>query len=269
MRSITIFFVAGLFLFALFITGCDQREFDVPTDPTQVSSSDADWVLAFSYYYDGLQNSQDKYEISLYNTNSFNRDVPVEDIVVLTVGDSIIPLIYHEYFIYQQSGWFADGAYVLNGQQHISLSINGTMQLNTFIKPVGKANAAFPADYNSQQSLTLNWSIAAQNEYQFVRAESYDNTIEGYNPPHSIYSRRIARTAGSFKFPANCVSLVNGYLGQTGFLLCIEEVNYKIVNKTAVMVYQEETNGYNFMTLKNSGHVFSNRALDIHRAFNK
>lgn len=265
MKAILLIMVVGLFFLSFLITGCDQRVVDVPTDPTQVSSLDAKRVLAFEY--DTTLPSGDFYNIALYSTSDNDKDVS-DDIVVLIIGDSLVPLTYHNYPPFAP-GWFSYESHALADEQQIRLKIDNLTVLNTFIKKIGKANAAFPAEYDYQQPLTLNWSVAATNEYQFVRAESWDGECDGCFLPYSSYSRRILNTAGSFTFPANCVSLVDDSLEQTIFILCVEEVNYKIVNTTAVMVYQEESIGYNFMIDKNSGHARSNRALDIHRAFNK
>jgi hypothetical protein len=224
------------------LSGCDQRTINVPTDPTQVSNDDAKRVLAFNY--NSSISGKDYYFISLYDTVDSGKDIS-DDIVELSIGDSLIPMhyLYLPPIKYVNYGWFTEDTHMLDGYQNIKLRINGNIVLNTTIKSINKANAAFPGSYDHLQPLTLNWAVSSGNQYQFAKAESWANNTDGGIGPYSSYIKKIAPYARSYTFPANCVTLI-GEPQYTVFVLEVQEVNYKIVNRNAVMVYQNEGYGY-------------------------
>ena len=265
MKKAILLLTVGLIITALF-TGCDKRNgLSVPTDPLNVSDKDADRVLTFQY--DNNKSKTDQYFIALYNTDSKSKAVN-DDIVVLTLGDSVIALVYHNYPP-DASGWFSDGSHQISGTKNIKLKINNKIILNTNITAINTASAAFPANYDYQQPLTLNWAVDSTNEYQFVRAESWDNEVVGSYSPLSEYVKKIPTNQARFTFPANCVSISAGGLSQTSFILFVEEVNYKIIKKTAVMVYQEESWGYYDFRSSHKTMGKAKRVLDINRFFTR
>jgi hypothetical protein len=248
--------VAVVLLFTF--CGCDERTVDVPYNPDNVSSNDADWVLAFRY--ETALSAGDFYRIELYSTTDKQKDIE-DSIVEITVGDSLIPLYYHNYIPFFK-GWMADDAHLLDEEQIIELKIDNERVIYTRVKPVNKVSAAFPAEYDYQQSLTLNWAVSSGNQYQFVRAEAWSDTEEGSNSPYSQYVKQVGASSRRHIFPANCVSPA-GSLEWTTFLLIVQEINYKLVGKSAVMVYQEETQGYYGNSGKKTLHTRNGNPLII------
>jgi hypothetical protein len=221
------------------ICGCDQRKVDVPTNPADVSTNQADRVLAFRYVTE--ISGGDYYDIALLHTSSTSKDVNT-DIVELVVGDSTITLGYLNTPPLEE-GWYATGSHLINDNQSIILRINGNTILSTVTRPVNRASAAFPAVYDYQQPLTLNWAVSSGNQYQYVRAEAWSNVEEGMNSPNNQYVKQVGASSRSHLFPANCVSPADS-LQFTTFVLVVQEINYKIVGKSAVMFYQEDAQSY-------------------------
>jgi len=223
------------FVLLLTFTACDRRNIDVPTDPTRVSSNDAKWVLSF------LLNNIDKYTIELHSTSDFTAEMQNYNIE-LTLGDSLLDF----YYANPVSGlefWSAYGVYDIPEQLPIKLKINGTTVLNSFVTPVNKANAAFPASYNYLQPLTLNWAVTSGNQYQFARAESFFFNDKWSYAAYSSYIRQVSANTRNYTFPANCLTLEGDSLN-TVFSIGIQEIDYKIVNKTAILVSQIENYYY-------------------------
>jgi hypothetical protein len=257
--------IIAILALILAVTGCDRRKVDVPTEPYQVSSDDAKRVLAFQY--DSAAKTSGYYYITMFDTADKGKDIN-DEYVQIVLGDSLIDLEYTNIPL-DPPHWYALSSHQIVGVTEMELYINGTRVLSTTVKPVGLANAAFPSDYIYQQPLTLNWAVSSTNEYQFVRAESWNNGVDGPNSPFSSYVRRVSNTAASFTFPANCVSLAAGDSLQTSFYLCVEEVNYKIINDNAVMVFQEEGQGYYAGLRYGSKAAFWARARDLYKAVSK
>lgn len=236
----TRFCIGLILLFGLvLITGCDRRSLEVPTDPTQVSSLEADWVLTFEF--DDNQNNNDCYYIKLYDTSEQVKDTDNTSVVV--VLDSVeIPLQYFDVPIYGNF-WYADQSYQINNAVQAELKIDGTSILRTTVTPVNKVSVAFPASYDFHLPLDLNWAVATGNQYQFVKLDAWFSNINGENAPYSSYVKQVAPYARNHVIPANSISLI-GEPEDTELFITVREVNYKIANKTAVMVYQDETQGY-------------------------
>lgn len=258
MKAILTLIMTGLILLAV-LAGCDNRTLNIPTNPTQVSSEDADRVLAFSY--ESSISGKDYYRIALYGATGNQKDNS-DSVVEVAIGDSLIPLHYHAYIPFF-IGWISDDAHLITGEPSIRLKINNNVVLNTKIKAVNKASVAFPGSYDYQQSLNLNWAVTPGNQYQFVRAESWPLNEEGSNSPYSRYVRQLAANTRSHRFPSNCVTPA-GSLENTLFALIVQQVNYKIVSKTAVMVYHEEGSGYQGSRTRGIIDITRDAALEIH-----
>ncbi len=236
MKQLAIVTASALVL-ALAVTGCDRRTIDVPTYPTQVSADAANRVLVFQY--DGGGRT-DNYFIYLLPTQELKAGYE-DDEVIIEIGGDTVPLHYAS--IPGAAGWYANLPHPLGGQQDIRLLINGQAVLNTFVKPVNKVSAAFPASYDLHQPLTLNWAVLSGNQYQFVRAEAWHNYLDGEMQPYSSYVKQTAADARSHLFPADCISLDTGP-DSSHAVLTVQQVNYKIVSRTAVMVFQEDSQPY-------------------------
>lgn len=266
MKTTNFCILVSIFLI-VFAVGCDKRNINVPTDPTQVSTHDAKRVLAFTL--DESKLNGDKYYINLFNTNNGYADAE-DDIVVVAWGDSLTPMIYRNFPGFF-SGWVSDVSIPLSDEQHITLRINDSVILNTFVSPVNKASVAFPEHYDYSQPYYLNWAVSSRNQYQFVLVNSYNNVqIDGGDNLFSSFVRQIPANQSSFTIPANCVALFNDSAADTEIRLMVEEVNYKIVNKTAVMVYQIEGHQYSYNTKANKVVPrLEQRILDIHNSLSR
>jgi hypothetical protein len=246
MKKAILLLSVGLIFIALF-TGCDERKsVTVPTDPQSVNHKDAKTVLAFQL--DDNLSKSDYYSIALYNTSTTGQ-IALDDSVALVLGDSVFTMNYHSYPPLA-SGWFTNRSHKLTGTEHITLYVNNHSIMSTNITAINKASVAFPAHYNYQESLTMNWATGTTNTYQFVKVEAWDAGLEGSTEPFSEYVKQIAANKASYTFPANAVSLGTHTLLETFFVLGVEEVNYKIVKNTAVMVYQNESFSYSNNNIK-------------------
>lgn len=234
-------FFLGLILLvgAVLITGCDRRSLEVPTDPTQVSTKQADWVLTF--VYDESQNGTDFYIIRLYDTSEQIRDSENTS-VVLILDNTEIALQYFNVPGYGKF-WYAGQSYPLPNSTYAELIIDGIRILRTTISPVNKVSVAFPNAYDYQTALSLNWAVATGNQYQFIRVDAWFSDLNGEIAPYSSYIKQVAPFARNHFIPANSISLMGDPV-DTELYITVREVNYKIINKIAVMVYQDETQGY-------------------------
>lgn len=258
MKAALTLLMTGMILLAV-LTGCDSRTLNIPTNPTQVSQDDADRVLAFRYK--SASAAGGLYSIAMYDNGTKTRDVD-DSVVELAIGDSLIELIYMNHPPWKP-GWFSSADFLVQNGQTIKLTIDGQIVLNTVIKTVYKSSVAFPGSYDYEQSLNLNWAVTAGNQYQFVRAESWPLDEVGNIYPHSKYVRQLAANTRSHRFPANCV-MVAGTLENTVFGLIVQQVNYKVVGKTAVMVYQEEGSSYQGSGTRLENDLTRDAALEIH-----
>ncbi len=237
--------IVGLILMAILllgiINGCDRRVIEVPTNPQQVSDEDAARVLSFQYHttLEGIQY----YYINLYKTADYNKDLDDSDVVEVVIADSVIAMHYYDIPCWGGKGWYAEDTHQLKSTQTVKLRINDRTVLTTNVRAVNKANSAFPATYDPQQPLTLNWYVASGNQYQFVKAEAWVNNMECVHSPYSAYVRQVAAYARTHDFPANCIT-VEGDPENTTLVLAVQEVNYKVADNTAVMVYQIDSYGY-------------------------
>jgi len=238
----SIWVVALGILLVFFITGCDKRQIDMPTSPQDISPDDADWVLAFNRIID---YTIDSYFINLYSTADITSAME-EDSVSLTLGTQTFPLIYHE-DTDSTGHWTAESLYPVSEQKSIQLYINGNKVLDSYVRPVGKASAAFPSYYHVYESLKLNWSVYGQSDYQLVRALVYEDIDDEKSRDITIldtYIRTLGAYIRSFTFPANCVSINIFSPNQQIVSLAVAELNYRVVGKTAMMSYHYETQGY-------------------------
>jgi hypothetical protein len=232
--------IAVMFLLAtvMFIS-CDRRSLEVPTDPTAVSTSTADWVLALEF--DQTQNGSDFYHIRLYNASEQTRISENSDVTIIL--DTVeIALQYFDVPLYG-TFWYAEQSYPLNNSVSTELWIDGSRIMKTTVTPVNKVSVAFPGNYDYQEDLNLNWAVASGNQYQFVRLDAWFNNTNGDIAPYDFYIKQVAPYARNHIIPANSISLIGDPEG-TSLVLSVREVNYKIINKTAVMVFQDESQGY-------------------------
>ena len=230
----------GILLLSGF-TGCDRRSVDVPSKPQQVSSNDAKRVLAFQHYTTLL--GKQYYNIFLYNTEDYNKDTDDGDVVEVVIADSVITMHYFDIPCWGGKGWYAEDSHYLAASQTVKLRINDKTVLTTTVKAVNRASAAFPASYDYQRPLTLNWYVASGNQYQFVKAEAWFSNMNCLLSPYSAYVKQVGAYERTHNFPAGCVT-VTGDPEETALVLAVQQVNYKIADKTAVMVYQIESYGY-------------------------
>lgn len=240
MRRLSGLLILGALLLSFF-TGCDRRNVEVPTSPQAVSNNDAARVLSFQYHTT-LEGRQ-FYYINLYNTSDYNKDVEDDDVVEVVIADSVIAMHYFDIPCWGGKGWYAEDGHYLTSSQTVKLRINDKTVLTTSVKAVNKANSAFPSTYNPEEALTLNWYVASGNQYQFVKAEAWVNNMECVHSPYDAYVRQVAAYARTHNFPADCIT-VEGDPEDTTLILAVEEVNYKIADRTAVMVYQIDGYGY-------------------------
>ncbi len=255
----------GLLIIISF-TGCDKRKINVPTDPADVDSNDAKWVLAFAYDTDNTTKSE-KYYIQLYCTEEISSAMQDYDVNVI-IGDSLFQMTYANMVPFFE-GWSVQGSQRIPDYKRIVLRVNDNVVLNTHFDEIYTANAAFPATYDYQQPLTLNWALAHNNGYQFVSASSWDQYTDEVKSVYSSYTKQIQASQSSYTFPANCVSLVDGDSLRTGFSIGVEEVNYKVIGNCAVMVYQNEFYGYIPFGLQLKKQSNESRIMDIYHRLNK
>ena len=258
MKRYIILLLVGLFSLIM-LTGCDQRELNVPTNPSQVETKDAKRVLAFEIA-DNAKTKGNDYSIAMYSTETISEALQ-DDVVTVTLGDSVVTLIYSStppFF----TGWKATGRYEIEDGEQIVLKINNQRKLTTTFDALCTVSVPFPLHYNYQQPLSLNWAVSHKNEYQFVRAGSYDIYVDGGDNTSSSFIKQISASRMNYLFPANCVSLCGDSLS-TRFTIGVEEVNYKIIAKNAVMVYQYEYQTYSAIGNKSTKQQTKSRILEL------
>lgn len=249
----------GMGLLAFMLTACDQRVPQIPTDPLQVPSKDAEWVLAFE------RNNIGSYMIELHYTKEFMQDM-VNWQIELILGETTLPLNLVNPTP-ELNYWSVQNPQSIGVRTPLKLLINNVVILDSHVTRVNTASAAFPNDYDYQQPLTLNWAVTSGNMYQFVRVEAFQTIVgEGkwaYDA-YSKYLKQISATRRIYNFPANCVAQ-DGLLSNSVIRIGIQQVNYKIVGKTAVLVSDLESWSY---SVNKSGRCYSDqylRPIELHK----
>ncbi len=114
----------------------------------------------------------------------------------------------------------------------IKFVYNDVTKIDSTIKPVTVINGAdFPTSYNPTQSSTFTWTLPTNNQHQVAGVSAYKD-----NYPAESWSgenmKEIEIGARSYTVPANPIANVPEGAAYT---LGVSEVNYKIVNKIALL----------------------------------
>jgi hypothetical protein len=238
MKNTLLLTIVGILLILL-ATGCDRRGTDltVPFNYQDVTSDDANWVLSLS-----LVTDIDYIEtfVNLYYTQEVTSEM-LDDSVAVVLDGIQYPMIIH--YPDTDPFWGNSISSELNYLSNIQLFINGERILNTNVKPIDRVSAAFPASYNWTLPLTLNWAVSGSNQYQFVRAASFNESgpVTNYT---STFIDQVSSGARSYRFPEYCIEVILSDSVNVYDQLMVKEVNYKIVSRVAIMQTHTDAENY-------------------------
>jgi hypothetical protein len=248
---------------AFMVTGCgesddndDNNNTTVPTNPDDISFATADWFVSFISV--GGFKANVTTSIMVYYLNPTN--VPTaEDVVVLKVDNVDVNL--------QPLGWlpglYTTSAMLNEGQSYnVELLFNGTSKVNTPLTMAYIPNATFPNSFSYNQSANVSWSLAGNNQYQFIGASSYGPGTD----QDSNYSKQLTNTVRSYTIPANSVT---NYGTATEYYLDLDQTNYKNINRVALMSFANDSQSYNVKGKEITLEDKFAKAMRLFKAINK
>lgn len=215
----------------------DDTEF-IPTGPSAITSSRADWTISISPIFGG--SSPSAHLVMLYCLNLINPPTSPTPIN-LKIDGSQVPMSLFFYI----PGVFSGITDLQQGETYdIEFIYNNVLKVDTTIRIAYIPNANFPQSFASNQSAFLSWQLAGSNQYQFVGARSENESTD----QDSDYVKQIEPNIRSYTIPANAVQ---DYGPGTEYTLGVDEVNFKVVNRIAVMSIASDARNYHGKSITN------------------
>ena len=262
MRLTMIFlvFILGSFLMIAGCGGSDDNDNDnnntLPTNPDAVTSENADWLVSLMAI-PGAKDELTQYVIVRYlltaNVPTTDDDVVlmINNVDVALEGYSVIPGTYMGYVDLNEGTEYA-----------VKFIYNGTTKIDTQLKIAYMPSVTFPATFTANQAAAISWTQGGNNQYQFIEALSIspDYTDE------SDEVKQLDVSARSYTFPANSVE---SYGSGTLYYLILDQMNFKIENRIALMSYANDSQEY-FPTKDINNRIdLVTQALKLYRSVNR
>lgn len=262
MKARKLIFLLLLAVTALFIFSCKETNSDNPTDvvitnPDDITSAVADWLLVFG------TGDYEKTENAILLNYLKATDVPLDSDVFTVEIDGISVALES---IMGVPGLYYSTYNLTEGQTYqIVLKKNGTQILDTTQKIVYGADVAFPATFDHTQSTPLSWSLANNNQYQFAGISSYKSNYPNEDSTDEYYVQ-LPVASRSYTIQANAV---DDFGDETEYSLGVEQLDYHVTNRIAVMSFYEDFEDYG--TLGKSSHTGNllAKAKALHSAVNR
>lgn len=213
---------------------------DIPINLDSISNTSIDWVLAFN------QNSRqdDKAEISVIAKCLDLDNLPeVSDIVSVNIGATYVELVPYNSMYYT-------GSLVLNSglSYRLVFKKNDQVLFSEDVTVPDETTVAFPVDFSPDLPVELEWSIASDNQYQFLELESFkdDGTSCGL---HSNFFRQLSGSSRQYYVPAG---VVQNYGSGTEYSISLKQLNYSVEQRVACMLLQDDNIFYYTKTPKSN-----------------
>jgi hypothetical protein len=203
----------------------------IPTRPDEVTPAMADWLLVIS----PVLNSKidDPAVVMLYCLDVLNYPT-AEDAIIVTINGTDIGVTS----FFMMPGIYIGSALLDQGQTYdVEFLLNGTSKVNSSIKIAYLPNAVFPQNYDYTEPATISWTVVGNSQYQFAGASSKKEDTE----EASDHVRQLEPGIRTYTVPANSV---DDFGPGTEYTLGVDQINYKVVNRIAMMSIGSDVQTY-------------------------
>lgn len=257
MKMKSLLIIALFSISLIFLAGCgnpEDHDNNIPTGPEDITFGIADWVLVVSPVLDGKDPAATIVmlyclDVLHYPTSSDELVVKIDDDEIVMSNFFMIPGVYM-------------GSAVLNqgSTYNVQFFINGLSKLNTSLKIAYIPHVTFPLNYSYNQPATLSWTVAGNSQYQFAGASSEKEETE----QSSEHVKQLDVTSRTYTIPANSIQ---DFGPGTEFMLGVDQVNYKLINRVALMSIGSDTQSYYSNKTAVNVKYMADRALMIFKRF--
>jgi len=193
MRKLWLPLIVILAAMSLFIAACgDDEDNNNITNP-----DDADWVITLFQIPDNLRAG------FMFEAwwNGAATDITEADVFTATVGGTNVPL----------ESYFYGGEWVISGYDFpldtgtdyvVKFFKNGNLIVEKSVKTCYPVSCTFPTAYDPTQAAALNWTVANNNQSQFVSVSS-SNYPTSTEYDEELY--QVSNSSRSYTIPANAV----------------------------------------------------------------
>jgi hypothetical protein len=263
MKTRHVFFLLLVVLATLFISGCNETDSNNPTDvvisdPDDITSAVADWLLVF-----GTGDYEDKTENAILLNYLKATDLPLyTDVFTVEVNGVSLDL---QSFMGVPGLYYTTYNLTEGATYTIVLKKNGTQILSTSQKMVYGAEVTFPNTYDPTTSAPLSWTLPDNNQYQFAGISSFKSNYPDEDDTDE-YFVQLPVTSRSYTIQANAV---DDFGAETEYSLGVEQLNYHITNRIAVMSFYEDFESYGGVVKSNQTGSLLAKAKALHQAVNR
>jgi hypothetical protein len=234
MKKKSLLIIALFTISLIFLAGCgnpEDHENHIPTGPEDITFGIADWVLVVSPVLDGKVPSASI--VMLYCLDVLHYPTSSDELIVKIADDEIVMSNF-----FMIPGVYVGSAMLNQGSTYnVEFFINGLSKLNTSLKIAYIPHATFPLNYSYNQPATLNWTVAGNSQYQFAGASSEKEETD----QSSEHVKQLDVSSRTYTIPANSVQ---DFGPGTEFRLGVDQVNYKLMNRIALMSIGSDTQSY-------------------------
>jgi hypothetical protein len=219
-----------LFILCLILAGCTPKadyKPVLPTAPNQVTLDQADWLLSLRF-----SNNPAKSNLTDITATYLLENEPPAGLIQLDVNGTMLTMVADSI-----TNMYIIPDYPLTpGANHsLRFFVNHQLLGDAEIRAVYRATVSFPEILHPNQSITLQWQVGRNNQYQVVQA------ITGKGNQMKQYSKTLDASLRNLTIPG---SALPDYGSQTSYKLSITQVNYKVENRIAFMFWEEILHSY-------------------------
>jgi hypothetical protein len=124
--------------------------------------------------------------------------------------------------------WFVEYLFEANTNYLIEFTANNNNYSVSVKTPYVITNHNLPANYNPAQSYNLNWTMAGNNQHQFVSVYSESDDMENEDE----WFKELQPSARNVTIPANAVDTFGA---DTYYSIGISQLNYKVQGRVVVL----------------------------------
>lgn len=147
----------------IFLTSCSEKEDKISTPP-ELTSANADWIIELYPTADST-NGNDYFTYLYVSWEGNPYSISATDSVSLSIDSQNIHMPQSA-----NAGEFRGTAMLQMGVDYnIKLHYNGVQKISTKFKTINRCAATFPASVDPTQDITMNWTLAQSNQFQYVQ----------------------------------------------------------------------------------------------------
>ncbi len=258
MKQVKLLLILSVAVIALFLAACggdSNNSSDLPTSYDDITHSVADWVIMFGNSSD---LSKTPHMVFVYWTGDM-AGLSETDTAELTFGGQSVNL---ETFFGMPGMYFAAIEATEGQTYNVEYKYNGVTKVSTDLKMAYACTGTFPNTFNPAESATFNWTVSNNNQYQIAGGYATLESQTGDDDQEMDSFVEIPATDRTFTLGAN--KLTNFGTG-TYYGLEIDQLNYKVVSKVALMSIAGDMAEYGYATKQDQALSMRTRAINIYK----